>query len=169
MKMLKLYHGTNADLKDQSLKLADNTAHKNGSSQGFGLYTTPDKDFAAKYGRFIIELHYRLANPLSPDKITLTKNEQIDLLISVEKATGFFDNYLDPNGLTAEEMIPIVYPYIANDYNLSDIDIVNDIANSCGELKPVTDWLIKHGYNYTKSHDGRTPVYVLYDQAQFKD
>lgn len=162
-----LYHGSEEKFDAFSLK----DLGKNGTGEGYGIYLTPDKTFAKKYtgtSGYIYNIEVDLHRPASFNRVTITKAVLKKIFKELHEENEFLDNY--------GEMLMASYYSVLNDalketleYNDNDVDIICDVANSCGDIGLTLELFNKHA-KFTHAHfqEGEKEVYVVFCPEDIK-
>ena len=162
-----VYHGSPADFNTFSLEYLGT----NGTAEGYGFYFTDSKRIADGYSQRgqnpgkLFEVYLDIKKPLSDTKVTMTKAQFKKFLTELNKqvdADGerldILSNYGDVEweGLNNVLNYAIELEYEGND---TDVDIVDSIINSCGNIEVVFDVLRK-----VTGYDG-----IIVEQATWGD
>jgi hypothetical protein len=77
---LLMYHGS-----PEKFTIFDSDfMSQHGSSKGYGFYFSPDKKMAEGYGD-VMTVYLDIKNPLSKDKLSISRKEMKNLILDVEK------------------------------------------------------------------------------------
>lgn len=139
-----MYHGTNADFNVFDWSVSGGI---NGTAEGFGIYTTDNKEVAQQYGGRIIEGYVNVTKPARSDKKTITAAKLAKLIDATVKAEakelmedGGYDsvndamrdtwisNYTDTYSSSLYDSIRKVASDIVR-MNSSDMGIVQEVMN----------------------------------------
>lgn len=183
-----LYHGSKVSFDEFEIP----EYHTNGGDLGFGTYLTNDLDRAKMYADndgylYTVELNDELKNstPLSPDKVTLTKEQVTQIIEEVSKQEMQQDGYpymlSDWGEPTSETTMDAGNKKIAQNMaesvidDTDDLNIINGINNELGGnasgAKVVVPALNKMGIHYAElknDYDDVSKEYVIFNPKDIK-
>ena len=155
---MRVYHGTNAQITKNELKIMD--VYLNGRSLGAGLYLTPDKGKAQMYGNNVFE--FELDDDikyLSNDVITLTADDVATILETCQEDDEYFvTNWFDTTEIEPylDELTEI---YLESNY--SDVELLNGLFNEGVEIETVVKALNKIGRDAITKNDKYNEICVM--------
>lgn len=155
---MKVYHGTNAQIKRNELKIMD--VYLNGRSLGAGLYLTPSREKAEMYGNNVFEFEINDSiNYLSNDEITLSDNDVAIILETCQED----DEYFVTNWFDATEIEPYLdeLTEIYLESNCSDVELLNGLFNEGVEIETVVKALNKIGRDAIAKNDKYNEICVM--------
>ena len=160
----ELYHGSTEKFEQFSL----DHLGKNGRAQGLGVYLTPNIDIAAMYTGvsefedrkgYLYTVFTALENSLSLNEITLSREELSDIVDELHEQSNFLDNYGDVHYSGYDQVHDEALELLLNSNN-SDVDLLNDLAQTVGSNELVAEVFYKVG-GYTHA--------VAYKQTRLCD
>lgn len=149
-----LYHGSTQQFDQFNL---DHWG-QNGSAQGIGIYTTPDKELAAMYAHasdipgYIYQVSADLKRPLSLDSNTISDEELSKIIDKVHEETDLLTNYGDVQYSGYSEVKAEAIELLRENDN--DVDLFNDLATTAGDPQITTEAFESIGeYTHIISHN----------------
>lgn len=142
-----VYHGTMNDFFEFD---TNKRGGRNGVQEGYGIYTTSDKETAGAYGRRIVPLYANITHPATTDRKTITlatlkklikqtvtreadrmmKEDGYDTVTEAQRDT-WISNYTDTYGMSVERAIGIVAAEIRNESD-NDMEIIQEVMAGLG-------------------------------------
>lgn len=142
---MKLFHGSPTLFQTFAL-----CQIRHGHADGFGIYLSSKLAVAQKYGKYIYQVDYPLQKALSSTEITLSTPQICSLILHLNQQNDYLTNWQGvlPENTPLRHLTEYVCQQ-SRQFNKSDVDLVNDFANSCGSQQDVIDWLLKNNYNHS--------------------
>ena len=144
-----LYHGTVA--KFEKFDLGKIGSHTTG--EGFGFYFTDNLQLAESYAEktgVVLSANVSIKKSLSMDSLTITKNQLIKILKTVDpEGDGILSNWVDVSWTGYNKALR----YVANeifDYCENDVDLVCELITQSGNHRLICETIENQlGYNHT--------------------
>lgn len=143
----------------------------NGSSKGYGFYFSPDKNMAQWYWD-VMQVYLDVKNPLSQDKISITRQQMKKLILDVEKNIAqkwgnedgsLLDNFGDTRRYGRDRVLEDAIDMLMENEN--DIDVFWELKNIGGDY----DSVAKSFREVLKKDGIITPKeYIVFDPSQIK-
>lgn len=170
-KLLKMYHGTNADFTEFRRDMIGST----GRFEGSGFNFTPAEGRASSYGKNVLEGYLNIVNPLSAEKKTISVRKLAEL---IRKADPTGDNiiadyaretrdYGQPSFVLRESMTAARNIWESSD---NDVDIYSFISSADSDAESMISVFSDMGYDGLIHYydDGKIKTAVAFSSSQFK-
>lgn len=142
-----------------------------GSSKGYGFYFSPDKNMAQWYGD-LMQVYLDIKNPLSKDKLSISRKEMKNLILDVEKNIAekwgsedgtLLDNFGDTRRYGRDRVLEDAIDMLME--NESDVDVFGELKNIGGDYDSVAK-----SFRKILGKDGIiTPKeYIVFESNQIK-
>lgn len=150
---LLMYHGS-----PEKFTIFDNEfMGLHGSSKGYGFYFSPDKNMAQWYGD-LMQVYLDIKNPLSQDKLRITRSQMKKLILDVEKNIAekwgsedgtLLDNFGDTRRYGRDRVLEDAIDMLMENEN--DVDVFGELKHIGGDYDSVAksfrkilgkDWII---------------------------
>ena len=142
-----------------------------GSSKGYGFYFSPDKNMAQWYGD-LMQVYLDIKNPLSQDKLRITRSQMKKLILDVEKNIAekwgsedgtLLDNFGDTRRYGRDRVLEDAIDMLME--NESDVDVFGELKNIGGDYDSVAK-----SFRKILGKDGIiTPKeYIVFESNQIK-
>ena len=142
-----------------------------GSSKGYGFYFSPDKNMAQWYGD-LMQVYLDIKNPLSKDKLSISRKEMKNLILDVEKNIAekwgsedgtLLDNFGDTRRYGRDRVLEDAIDILME--NESDVDVFGELKNIGGDYDSVAK-----SFRKILGKDGIiTPKeYIVFESNQIK-
>ena len=144
---------------------------QHGSSKGYGFYFSPDKKMAEGYGD-VMTVYLDIKNPLSKDKLSISRKEMKNLILDVEKNIAkrwgtddgtLLDNFWDTKRYGKDRVLADAIDMLME--NESDVDVFGELKNIGGDYDSVAK-----SFRKILGKDGIiTPKeYIVFESNQIK-
>ena len=144
---------------------------QHGSSKGYGFYFSPDKKMAEGYGD-VMTVYLDIKNPLSKDKLSISRKEMKNLILDVEKNIAekwgsedgtLLDNFGDTRRYGRDRVLEDAIDMLME--NESDVDVFGELKNIGGDYDSVAK-----SFRKILGKDGIiTPKeYIVFESNQIK-
>lgn len=152
-KPLLMYHGS-----PEKFTIFDSEFMSlHGSSKGYGFYFSPDKNMAQWYGD-LMQVYLDIKNPLSQDKLRITRSQMKKLILDVEKNIAekwgsedgtLLDNFGDTRRYGRDRVLEDAIDMLMENEN--DVDVFGELKHIGGDYDSVAksfrkilgkDWII---------------------------
>lgn len=142
-----------------------------GSSKGYGFYFSPDKKMAEGYGD-VMTVYLDIKNPLSKDKLSISRKEMKNLILDIEKNIAkrwgtddgtLLDNFWDTKRYGKDRVLADAIDMLME--NESDVDVFGELKNIGGDYDSVAK-----SFRKILGKDGIiTPKeYIVFESNQIK-
>ncbi len=142
-----------------------------GSSKGYGFYFSPDKNMAQWYGD-LMQVYLDIKNPLSKDKLSISRKEMKNLILDIEKNIAkrwgtddgtLLDNFWDTKRYGKDRVLADAIDMLME--NESDVDVFGELKNIGGDYDSVAK-----SFRKILGKDGIiTPKeYIVFESNQIK-
>lgn len=142
-----------------------------GSSKGYGFYFSPDKNMAQWYGD-LMQVYLDIKNPLSQDKLRITRSQMKKLILDVEKNIAekwgsedgtLLDNFGDTRRYGRDRVLEDAIDMLMENEN--DVDVFGELKNIGGDYESVA----KSFRRILKKDGIITPKeYIVFEPNQIK-
>lgn len=142
-----------------------------GSSKGYGFYFSPDKNMAQWYGD-LMQVYLDIKNPLSKDKLSISRKEMKNLILDVEKNIAekwgsedgtLLDNFGDTRRYGRDRVLEDAIDMLME--NESDVDVFGELKHIGGDY----DSVAKSFRRILKKDGIITPKeYIVFESNQIK-
>lgn len=114
-----------------------------GSSKGYGFYFSPDKNMAQWYGD-LMQVYLDIKNPLSKDKLSISRKEMKNLILDVEKNIAekwgsedgtLLDNFGDTRRYGRDRVLEDAIDMLMENEN--DVDVFGELKHIGGDYDSV--------------------------------
>ncbi|MFC2494996.1 MAG: hypothetical protein ACFNWZ_02215 [Candidatus Absconditicoccaceae bacterium] len=144
---------------------------QHGSSKGYGFYFSPDKKMAEGYGD-VMTVYLDIKNPLSKDKLSISRKEMKNLILDVEKNIAekwgsedgtLLDNFGDTRRYGRDRVLEDAIDMLMENEN--DVDVFGELKNIGGDYDSVAK-----SFRKILGKDGIiTPKeYIVFESNQIK-
>ena len=144
---------------------------QHGSSKGYGFYFSPDKKMAEGYGD-VMTVYLDIKNPLSKDKLSISRKEMKNLILDVEKNIAekwgsedgtLLDNFGDTRRYGRDRVLEDAIDMLMENEN--DVDVFWELKNIGGDYDSVAK-----SFRKILGKDGIiTPKeYIVFESNQIK-
>lgn len=167
---LIVYHGTENEFDEFKSEFMGQT----GTALGQGFYFTSNKDDAAGFGNIVKAFYLNIRKPLSLDRLTLTANQIMELIDSIDKAQcekdpefgyGILSDFGDVDYEGRDKVLRNATQMLLDEDN--DVELVGGLINASGDYDLVVNILRK-----VLGFDGvicrERGVYVVHHSNQVK-
>lgn len=144
---------------------------QHGSSKGYGFYFSPDKKMAEGYGD-VMTVYLDIKNPLSKDKLSISRKEMKNLILDVEKNIAekwgsedgtLLDNFGDTRRYGRDRVLEDAIDMLMENEN--DVDVFWELKNIGGDY----DSVAKSFRKILKKDGIITPKeYIVFESNQIK-
>ena len=142
-----------------------------GSSKGYGFYFSPDKNMAQWYGD-LMQVYLDIKNPLSQDKLRITRSQMKKLILDVEKNIAekwgsedgtLLDNFGDTRRYGRDRVLEDAIDMLMENEN--DVDVFGELKHIGGDYESVA----KSFRRILKKDGIITPKeYIVFEPNQIK-
>ena len=142
-----------------------------GSSKGYGFYFSPDKNMAQWYGD-LMQVYLDIKNPLSQDKLRITRSQMKKLILDVEKNIAekwgsedgtLLDNFGDTRRYGRDRVLEYAIDMLMENEN--DVDVFGELKHIGGDYESVA----KSFRRILKKDGIITPKeYIVFEPNQIK-
>ena len=142
-----------------------------GSSKGYGFYFSPDKNMAQWYGD-LMQVYLDIKNPLSKDKLSISRKEMKNLILDVEKNIAekwgsedgtLLDNFGDTRRYGRDRVLEDAIDMLMENEN--DVDVFGELKHIGGDY----DSVAKSFRRILKKDGIITPKeYIVFESNQIK-
>lgn len=142
-----------------------------GSSKGYGFYFSPDKNMAQWYGD-VMTVYLDIKNPLSKDKLSISRKEMKNLILDIEKNIAkrwgtddgtLLDNFWDTKRYGKDRVLADAIDMLME--NESDVDVFGELKHIGGDY----DSVAKSFRRILKKDGIITPKeYIVFESNQIK-
>ena len=164
---LLMYHGS-----PEKFTIFDSDfMSQHGSSKGYGFYFSPDKKMAEGYGD-VMTVYLDIKNPLSKDKLSISRKEMKNLILDVEKNIAekwgsedgtLLDNFGDTRRYGRDRVLEDAIDMLMENEN--DVDVFWELKNIGGDY----DSVAKSFRKILKKDGIITPKeYIVFESNQIK-
>ena len=164
---LLMYHGS-----PEKFTIFDSDfMSQHGSSKGYGFYFSPDKKMAEGYGD-VMTVYLDIKNPLSKDKLSISRKEMKNLILDVEKNIAekwgsedgtLLDNFGDTRRYGRDRVLEDAIDMLMENEN--DVDVFWELKNIGGDY----DSVAKSFRKIPKKDGIITPKeYIVFESNQIK-
>lgn len=179
----RLFHGSESSFE----QFEHQQSYQHGHNNGFGFYMTPDLNRAKTYAEngYIYEVDTSKVSDmrmLDSEKVTLSNDDLADFIDYVNQQQIEDDGYpyllsdygydLDESEFeyTHEYSQQLADSMLENEYDESDVDIINDLNNALGDSELAGKALTKINIGYSLDHslDQDNPDVVIFDPGNIK-